>query len=274
LSGTFIARNDKNFDWRINRDISAADYTAVNGVDPGPDNRTGTADDGGAIVFYELSAAKRALSPNYITTRPGFTQEYRGVELTLQRRLTARWQAVGSVTFGVQRENLGGAPLTLLAVNVISPPVLPAGLPTPQDVDKISGTRLDTSIPVIGKLMGSYLFPFRLSMSGFYQYLAGSPFTRTVNAVSALGRTLGQGNVVIHAGSRNAESLASVHLLDVRFNYDLPVSRSNIALSLDIFNAMNANTVTRVNALTGASFNRVIDFVPPRVVRAGVKVRF
>jgi hypothetical protein len=274
LSGTFIARNDKNFDWRINRDISAADYTAVNGVDPGPDNRTGTADDGGAIVFYELSAAKRALSPNYITTRPGFTQEYRGVELTLQRRLTARWQAVGSVTFGVQRENLGGAPLTLLAVNVISPPVLPAGLPTPQDVDKISGTRLDTSIPVIGKLMGSYLFPFRLSMSGFYQYLAGSPFTRTVNAVSALGRTLGQGNVVIHAGSRNAESLASVHLLDVRFNYDLPVSRSNIALSLDIFNAMNANTVTRVNALTGASFNRVIDFVPPRVLRAGVKVRF
>ena len=159
----------------------------MNGTDPGPDGRVGTADDGGALVFYELSAAKRALSPNYIATRPGFTQEYRGLELTLQRRLTGRWQVVGSVTFGVQRESLGDSRETLLAVNVITPPALPAGLPTPQDVDKTNGTRIDTSIPVIGKLMGSYQFPFRLSVSGFYQFLAGSPFTRTVNAVSALG---------------------------------------------------------------------------------------
>jgi hypothetical protein len=275
LSGTFIARNDKDFDWRINRDVAAADYTAVNGIDSGPDGLPRTADDGGAIVFYELSAAKRALSPNYIATRPGFAQEYRGLELTLQRRLTARWQAVGSVTFGVQRENLGDSPLTLLPVlPVITPAALPAGLPTPQDVDKTTGTRLDTSIPVVGKLMGSYMFPFRLSMSGFYQFLAGSPFTRTINAVSALGRTLGQGNVVIHSGTRNEDSYAGVHLLDVRFNYDLPVSRSSIALSLDFFNALNTNTVTRVNALSGTNFNRVIDFVPPRAVRAGVKVRF
>lgn len=274
LSGTFIARNDRDFDWRINRDVSAADYTAVNGTDPGPDGRIGTGDDGGTLVFYEISTAKRALSPNFIATRPGFTQEYRGLELTLQRRLVGRWQAVGSVTFGVQREDLGGSPLTLLAVNVISPPALPSGLPTPQDVDKTTGTRLDTSIPMIGKLMGSYQFPFRVSVSGFYQYLAGSPFTRTVNAVSALGRNLNQGNVVIHAGRRNDESYAGVHLLDVRVNYDLPIDRSNIALALDIFNATNANTVTRVNALSGSNFNRVIEFVPPRVVRFGVKVRF
>jgi hypothetical protein len=274
LSGTFVVRNDKDFDWRINRDVSAADYTPVNGVDAGPDGLLRTADDGGAIVFYELAAAKRALSPNYITTRPGFAQEYRGLELTLQRRLTSRWQAVGSVTFGVQREDLGASPLTLLAVNVITPSALPAGLPTPQDVDKTTGTRLDTSIPVIGKLMGSYMFPFRLSVSGFYQYLAGSPFTRTINAVSSLGRNLGQGNVVIHAGERNADSYANVQLVDLRFNYDLPVSRSNISLALDIFNATNANTVTRVNSLSGSSFNRVIEFVPPRVVRAGIKVRF
>lgn len=274
LSGTFIARNDKNFDWRINRDVSAADYAPVNSTDPGPDGRVGTGDDAGALVFYELSAAKRTLSPNYITTRPGFRQEYRGVELTLQRRLTGRWQAVGSMTFGVQRENLGSSRETLLAVNVINPPALPAGLPTPQDVDKITGTRLDTSIPIIGKLMGSYRFPFGLSVSGFYQFLAGSPFTRTVNSVSALGRSLNQGNVVIHAGERNADSYDNLHLVDLRLNYDLPIARLNTSLALDVFNATNANTVTRINTLSGASFNRVTEFVPPRVLRFGVKVRF
>ncbi|MCA1585123.1 MAG: TonB-dependent receptor [Acidobacteria bacterium] len=237
LSATVIARNDNDFDWRI-------------------------------------SAAKRALSPNFIATRPNFSQEYRGVELTLQRRLTGRWQLVGSTTFGVQREDLGASPETLLAVNVITPPVLPAGLPTPQDVDKINGTRIDTSIPVVGKLMGSYQFPFRLSVSGFYQFLAGAPFTRTVNAVSALGRNLNQGNVVIHAGERNVDSYDNVHVVDVRLNYDLPMVRPNTSLALDIFNATNTNTVTRVNSLSGAAFNRVTEFVPPRVVRFGIKVRF
>lgn len=274
VSGTFIARNDKNFDWRINRDVSAADYTAASGTDPGPDGRVGTADDAGTLVFYELSAAKRALSPNFITTRPGFSQEYRGVELTVQRRLVGRWQAVGSVTVGVQRENLGDSRETLLAVNVINPPALPAGLPTPQDVDKIDGTRLDTSIPIIGKLMASYRLPFGLSVSGYYQFLAGSPYTRTVNSVSALGRNLNQGNVVIHAGERNANSYDNLHLLDLRLNYDLPIARLNTSLALDVFNATNANTITRVNALSGANFNRVIEFVPPRVMRLGVKVRF
>ena len=273
-SATFIARNDKDFDWRINTDVTAADYTVVNATDPGADGRVGSSDDGGTLVFHEISAAKRLLSPNYIATRPGFSQEYRGVELTVQRRLVGRWQAVGSVTFGVQREELGGARETLLAVNVINPSALPAGLPTPQDVDKIDGTRLDTSIPVIGKLMGSYQFPFRLSVSGFYQHLAGSPFTRTVNAVSALGRNLNQGNVVVHAGERNADSYDALNLVDLRVNYDLPFSRLNTSLALDIFNATNTNTITRVNSLSGTSFNRVTEFVPPRVVRFGVKVRF
>jgi outer membrane receptor protein involved in Fe transport len=141
-------------------------------------------------------------------------------------------------------------------------------------VDKIDGTRLDTSVPVIGKLMGSYQFPFRLSVSGFYQVLAGSPFTRTLNAVSALGRNLNQGNVVIHAGERNADSYDTLHLVDLRVNYDLPIARFNTSLALDVFNATNANTITRVNALSGAAFNRVTEFVPPRVVRVGIKVRF
>ncbi len=274
VSGMFIGRNDKNFDWRINRDVTAADYTAVTGIDPGPDGTRGTGDDAGPIVFYELAAAKRAFSPNFITTRPGFTQEYRGVEFAVNRRFSGRWQAVGAVTFGVQRERFGGAREGLLAVNVITPPALPAGLPTPQDIDKVDGTRLDTSIPIIGKLMGSYRFPFRVSVSGFYQFLAGAPFTRTVNAVSALGRNLNQGNVIIHAGERNADSYDNLHIMDLRVNYDLPISRLNASLSLDVFNATNANTVNSVNPLSGANFNRVIGFVPPRVVRFGVKVRF
>ena len=68
-------------------------------------------------------------------------------------------------------------------------------------------------------------------------------------------------------------SYANLHMLDLRFNYDVPVERLEHSLALDIFNLTNANTITRVNALSGASFDRVIEFVPPRVLRFGVKVR-
>ena len=76
VTASLMQRKDRDLDWRINRDISPADYTAVTGTDPGPDGVRATADDGGSLTFYELAAAKRTLSANFITTRPGFTQEY------------------------------------------------------------------------------------------------------------------------------------------------------------------------------------------------------
>lgn len=258
VSATYMYRRDKNIDWRINRNISPADYTAVTGVDPGPDGARGTADDAGSLVFHELSAAKRTLSADFITTRPGFTQDYRGLELTAHRRMSSNWQLVTSITIGSQREHYG-----------------PGSFQSPQDIEKLDGTRIDTSRPYIGKIMGSYVLPvIDITVSGFYQFLSGAPFTRTVNAASALGRNLNQGNVPALAGERNADSLDSQHLLDMRVGYDLPLRGANLSLALDIFNALNANTVTRINAVSGPAYGRVIDFIPPRILRVGARVRF
>jgi hypothetical protein len=77
VSASFLYRKNSDLPWTINTQISPSDYTAITGQDPGPDGRLGTSDDGGPLTFYELSAAKKTLSPNYITTRPGFTTDYR-----------------------------------------------------------------------------------------------------------------------------------------------------------------------------------------------------
>jgi hypothetical protein len=257
VSATYMYRKDKDIDWRIHRDVSAADYTPVTGVDPGPDGTRGTSDDGGSLVFYEISTAKRTLSPDVITTRPGYSQDYRGLELTAHRRMSSGWQLVTSLTVGSQRENYGQG-----------------SFQNPQDIDKLDGTRIETSRPYVGKIMGSYMLPFEITVSGFYQFLSGTPFTRTVNSVNALGRNLNQGNVAALAGERNAESLDTQHLLDVRLGYELPVRRANMSLALDIFNALNLNTVTQINSVSGPAYNRVIDFIPPRILRFGARVRF
>jgi hypothetical protein len=47
-----------------------------------------------------------------------------------------------------------------------------------------------------------------------------------------------------------------------------------MSLALDIFNALNLNTVTQINSVSGPAYNRVIDFIPPRILRFGARVRF
>jgi hypothetical protein len=254
---SFMYRRDKDLDWKINPLLSPADYRTVTGTDPGPDGMLGTADDGGALIFYEVDAAKRALSPNFITTRPGFIQDYRGVEFTAQHRLSHNWQMVGSLTIGSQREGYGAG-----------------SYQNPQDVDKMDATRIASSIPYITKLMGSYALPYHITLSGYFQRLSGTHYTRTVNSQSALGRSLNQGNVAILSGTRNEASFESLNLLDFRLNYDLPLARVTTSLALDVFNVLNINTITNMQTLSGSAYQRVIDFIPPRILRFGVKVRF
>ena len=257
FTATFMYRKDRDLTWLINQGISPADYTAITGVDPGPDGKVGTADDGAPITFYELAKAKVALSPNFLTTWPGFEQEYRGIEFQVYRRLANRWQVVGSLTIGQQRENYG-----------------PGSFQNPQDIDKIAGTRVANSLPYIGKLEGSYALPKGFMLAAFYQYLSGSHFNRTVNAVAALGRSLNQGNVASIIGERNSNNYVALNLLDFRVSYAVPMSRSRLSLNLDAFNLLNVNTITSVQTLSGPAFNRVLNFIPPRMLRFGASLHF
>jgi outer membrane receptor protein involved in Fe transport len=116
--------------------------------------------------------------------------------------------------------------------------------------------------------------PWNLTVSGFYSYTSGTNFTRAVNSQSALGRALNQGNVVVLSGTRNEDSFDAINLLDLRLAYDVPVWQARLTLQFDVFNLLNVNSVTNQQLLSGPQFNRVIDFVPPRIFRVGGKLRF
>ena len=44
----------------------------------------------------------------------------------------------------------------------------------PQDITLMDDTRITTSIPYVGKLMGSYAFSHGITVSGFFQHLSGT----------------------------------------------------------------------------------------------------
>jgi hypothetical protein len=245
---TIMYRKDSNLTWVINPAIGPSDYTAVTGTDPLT---------GAPLTIYNISAADAALSPNYITNRPGFTQEYRGVELTFYRRLANNWQVVGSFTVGKNSYNYG-----------------PGSYQDPQDINLMDGQPIPTSLPYIGKLEGSYTFRKGVTLSGFYQYLSGTGYTRTVNSIDALGYSLNQGNVAVLSGPEDATRYPALNLLDLRVSYDLPLWKTHTSLILDVFNALNINTITNTNVLTGSEYGQVLAFVPPRIFRIGLTTHF
>lgn len=266
LSATYRRRQDDNLSWLINPNVTAADYTRLTGRDPGPDGIPGTADDGGPLDFYSISPDKRTLSPNLITTWEGFTQNYDGFEISVYRRFANNWQFVGSYTAGAQKESFAPGTLNQLANNT---------LPTPQDADKRTGRVIHASKPHILKLMGSYALPRNITVSGNYAYTSGDRYTRTVNSASTGVGGLTQGNITVLATPRGEHHYDALHLLDARLAYDVRFRGvRSVQFAFDMFNLLNVNTVTSQSNQSGASFGRVLDFVPPRVFRVGARVTF
>ena len=68
---------------------------AIPSVDPGPDGVRGTADDGGAVTYYDYDASVRgpAYDQNMQVNTPGFTNRYHNVEVTATKRsVVALWR--------------------------------------------------------------------------------------------------------------------------------------------------------------------------------------
>jgi hypothetical protein len=88
------------------------------------------------------------------------------------------------------------------------------------------------------------------------------------------GVPLAQGPVEILAEPQGAAIQPSVHLLDVRAEKEFSLGNAGrLALVFDLFNSFNANTATEVSSRRGA-FGAILEVLPPRVARIGVRYRF
>src|SRR4051812_47383035 len=98
LSAVYTYRREKNTQASANPD-NPYSTTLTTAVDPGIDGVVGTADDGTYGFYQRLSAANRTL----ITNDPTVVQSYKGLELTLTKRFTDRWQMLAGYTRSVNR---------------------------------------------------------------------------------------------------------------------------------------------------------------------------
>ncbi|HJW31903.1 MAG TPA: TonB-dependent receptor [Holophagaceae bacterium] len=211
-------------------------------------------------------------------TLPDATRDYRGVELTAQRKFADHytWQAsyLWSKLDGNYEgafQGIGGADGTgQLDPNINAAYDLPEFIPN--SWGRLSGDRRHQV-----KANGYYEWDFGLSLGASFQYMSGTPISR-------LGYHTGYGRYELFLTPRGTDGeTPATTQLDLNLAYSLKITKKmQVRFNLDITNALNSQTATvidqRFNTLEGgpqrAGYQQPFAFQAPRSVRIGARFSF
>jgi hypothetical protein len=225
---TSIYARDTNVVQVVNPLVPYEAYTIpVTSPDPGPDGVVGNADDPGTIVTYwEYPVSYRGLLGTTRVNDRRRDRSFKSVEVAVSRRLSNRWQAMGS-----------------FSLTEIDDPA-----PTANPNQEIFGANNTTEWTA--KLSGSYQLPYGLLGSVNYILQQGAAWQRT--ALLRGGLTIP--TIVVPMERLGARRLDNIHLLDGRIRKAFRFAGQQVAVGLDVFNLLNVNTITAVSNQSGPRF--------------------
>jgi hypothetical protein len=232
----------------VNRPIGA--YTApVTFPDPGPDGRVGSADDGGTLTGFNLTAAALALPIVNITTNlPGADSDYYNWELTATKRETSFWSLQASVAHTWSRET------ALTAGAGYSPNAF-----INTDDERLVFTTWQA------KLLGTLKIKGDIRVTPTVRHQAGSPFGRTFT------QTFNWGNATVRAEPIDAQRTPHINVFDLRTEKTFRAGLGRVTGFFDVYNIFNTNAEQALTTTAGAAWLRPVAITPPRIARVGVK---
>jgi hypothetical protein len=221
-------------------------------VDPGPDGRPGSGDEGGTLTAYDLAPQFLAAPPVNLTTNlPDSDSEYYTWEITAARRLRARWSLLASFTETWSREAALGTGNDF----------------TPNALVHTSGGQ-DRFRTWQAKLNGTIELPQGFRLIPLLRHQSGTPFART------FVRTLNYGNATLKAEPTAANRSPNITLVDLRTEKAVRVGRARIMGLFDVYNIFNSNATQAQTTISGASWLRPTAITAPRMLRIGARVEW
>lgn len=213
---------------------------------------------GGALAFYNLLPTFVGRQDSVRENIDLLDTDYNGVELTVAKRFSKRWQLLLGFTAG---QNEGGIDL--------------GDFNDPNNLINQQGI-VGNDAKYQFKASGTYVVP-RLELAVAGSFLRNTGYPRHVNyqitrtAYPALTRS-GQ---IVYVNERGDERRPNVAMVDVRFSRAFRFgTAARIEPQLDVFNLTNADTIVNMVDNVGARLGYPSEILAPRIVRFGVSVTF
>lgn len=227
--------------------------------------------------FQGVGSVRRLTNPNDPVR---LERRYRGVEFSLQKRMSDGWMFNGALNLGRSEGNIG---------NSFGSSVGSTNLYTnPNSLINIEGP-LDMDSPVQIKLQAGYLMPYDVLFSATYAGLSGFPIitgegfpsdrsgTYTARFTSAdVSAIIVEPFVEIAGNPRGQHRFDFRHVLNLRAEKRFRAKQVNVGAILDVFNLFNINTTTHVQSLQFGhpNFLRPSRIELPRAAQLGLRVSF
>ena len=254
--------------------VTLADYAPGSGF-------AGTLPDGtpyNVPTWIPNQAAINAGGNGFLTTNiPGFSTNYQGIEIGLNKRLSNKWMGrIGfswndatenfDETSGIYNTNGNPTPTA-------TEPLKNGGQFAPQSGGSGSGTiYINAKWQFNANAM--YQAPWGLEVSANVFGRQGYPFPVVQSGTAA---ALGADSALSVLVSPEIDTFRFPNLwnTDVRLARQFRTDRLNFRAIFDVFNVMNANTaLVRVNNITSTTFNALAQNLSPRIARVGLVVGF
>jgi hypothetical protein len=244
LSAVYTYRREKNTQAMLNPAPDVYAPAPNIAVDPGIDGVIGTSDDGTYQFFQRISAA----NPSLITNDPTVVQSYKGLEVTVTKRLSDRWQMLAGYTYSKNRIDdisVDVSPNFLLNANGnITADAVVAGSSRCSGCGAANADR-----PNQFKLTGMYILPFQdVIVSGNFRTQQGPPVTRQISRALAIGA-----NQTINLEPLGNTRIDTLTTIDFRVGKLFKFNNRSLEASVDFDNLTNANTTWGVRTLTPAT---------------------
>jgi hypothetical protein len=226
---------------------------------------------GKAVTVYFRDPSYNGVATNNITfTTPLLNQEYRGLDLTLNKRMSNRWSFTGGASFSRTVNHNGGGD---------------QNNPTNRAFD---GGVTAGSRPWSYRLSGVYQAPYHWIASGTFIFDKGAGETTTVN--------VGTDTIAFPAGNTAPQSVTvakrdqtccgvstsdgwtayrdNLVQLDFSLRRTFRFQGKTFVPRLDLFNALNNSTVTALVTQLGPTYHRVSGIQAGRMIKIGFSYEF
>jgi len=228
--------------------------------DPGPDGVLSNADDGGTVTMYDYTATYAGstfVGNKFVNAAGDRPDYYQTMEFSVNKRMSHKWDM--NVTYSKTFNHRWLA-----------------AVPDNPNQDRFP---LDETSDWYFKGVGSYQLPWGIYTSAYVQTISGAKQQRTYvfRAVDPDGgpRLVQLATVTLAMEPFGATQLPTLSSVNYRASKRLRMLRGRtLEFVVDLFNALNVNTVTSQSVVSGPTYGAISAIVPPRIGRLGITYSF